>query len=425
MRVAVNAEQLLQRSPGGIGRYTARLVTLLGTGPHPDEVLTFVARHGRAEILRAWEEFGLARPGGGSEGSGDSGSDAVALPAVLSLPRSALYDAWHVVGYPPLTVQSRALAAADVVHAPSLAVPPPGRLPLVVSVHDAAPVVFPQSFSARGRWFHRLGLRAAARRADLVITGSEAAADEIASLTAIRGEKLRVVAYGVDQDVATPGSVADVRARYELADRPFVLWVGSLEPRKGVGTLVAAMAALAGRAGAPAADLVLAGFEGWRQRGLIDAGDRDVLGGRLHHVGRVADAELRALYAAADVFAFPSRHEGFGLPVLEAMVQGTAVVCSDIAPLREVAGSAASFVAVGDVGGWAEALAALFGDEAARVRLGDAGRARARDFTWQRMVDNTRAVYREVAGQGPGDGADGEGHREVAGEGPGDGGGGR
>jgi glycosyltransferase involved in cell wall biosynthesis len=386
MRVAVNAEQLLQPSPGGIGRYTARLVTLLGAGPGPDEVGTFVARHRSTDIARAWERYGL------------SDAPGVALPAVLGLPRPLLYDAWHLLGYPPLTVQSRALAGTQIIHAPSLAVPPPGRLPLVVSVHDAAPVLFPEAFSARGRWFHRLGLHAAARRADVVITGTRAAADEIAELTPIRGEKIRVVPYGVDQQPVGPDSVAAVRVRYGLADRPFVLWVGSLEPRKGVGTLVAAMAELQGSAGTAEIDLVLAGFDGWMHRGLIDPGHRATLGDRLRHLGRVPDGDLAALYGAAEVFAFPSRHEGFGLPVLEAMAQRTAVVCSDIAPLREVAGDAAAFVAPGDIDGWAHAIGQLLGDESGRRSLADAGRRRSEEFTWQKMVDATRAVYREVMG---------------------------
>ncbi len=100
MRVAVNAEQLLQPSPGGIGRYTARLVTLLGTEEPHDEVITFVARHRADAVAAAWTQSGLADP------------PAVALPAVLALPRPLLYDLWHVLGFPPLSRQHRDLADA-------------------------------------------------------------------------------------------------------------------------------------------------------------------------------------------------------------------------------------------------------------------------------------------------------------------------
>ncbi len=261
---------------------------------------------------------------------------------------------------------------------------------------------FPRRSRRAAAGFINKVCRAAARRADLVITGTQAAADEITGLTAIDAERIRVVPYGVDSLVVAPESIAAVRARLGLGQRRFVLWVGSLEPRKAVGTLVAAMAQVLREGAAPDVDLVLAGFEGWRNQGLIGPALVAELGTRLTHVGRLPDAELAALYAAADVFALPSRHEGFGLPALEAMAQGTAVVCSDIPALREVAGDAAVFAPVGDVDAWAQALAALLVDEARRGLLGDAGRRRAEGFSWPKMIQRTRTVYNEAAGGGAG-----------------------
>jgi glycosyltransferase involved in cell wall biosynthesis len=380
VRIAVNVEQLLSRSPGGIGRYSGQLATLLVSVPPIDEVVPFVARHPPERVEAVLHAAGIR-------------SD----PVVLRLPRPILYELWVRCAQPPLALGAPALRHVDVVHAPSVAVPGRGRTPLVVTVHDAAAERWPEAFTARGRRFHALGAAAAARRADLVIAVSRAAADEIATHTPIPSERIRVVHHGVDPPVVTGAERDRVRAAHALGAGPFVLWVGSLEPRKGVTTLVAAMARLH-RRGATAVPLVLAGFAGWLVEGLIAPEDRSALGDRLVTLGPVADADLWALYSSATLFALPSRHEGFGLPVVEAMSQGTAVICSDLPATREVAGDAAVFVAPGDVTAWSEAIDALLTDPVTRAALGRAGRARAARFSVEALVAGTRAVYREVTG---------------------------
>src|SRR3954470_15996698 len=204
VRVAINLEQLLFRTPGGIGRYTARLATLLPALFPEDSYRGFVARHRRAEVAAA----GLPLP-----------------TSVLALPRPVLYDAWHVLGAPRLSLMARDLAHLDVVHAPSVAVPPKGAARLVVTVHDAAPLLFPDAFTGRGRRFHARGLAAAARRADLVIAVTHAAAAEITAHAGIAAERIRVVHNGVDSIVVTEADVADVRHRHHIADRPYVFWL--------------------------------------------------------------------------------------------------------------------------------------------------------------------------------------------------------
>lgn len=384
MRVALNVEQLLYRAPGGIGRYTAKLMTLLPGLSADDTIMAFTARHGAAEVAQVYSRFGL------------DGAD-VAAAHRLPLPRALLYPAWNSVGLPRLNWLCRALAGVDVVHAPSVAVPGTGpRTRLVVTVHDAGTALFPHTFPRRGRWFHERGLAAAARRADLVITVSHAAAAEIDAHTAIPASRVRVVHNGVDTAPALPDEIAGTLARYGLSDRPYVLWVGTLEPRKNVGTLVAAFAQL----GRIASDhqLVLVGPSGWLEAGLVGSSDRDRLGDRLHSLGQVTDVELRALYAGADVFAFPSHHEGFGLPVLEAMAQGTPVICADIPALREVSGGAARLVPPESVGEWTVALEDMLDDETARQSLAAAGPRQAGLFSWASTARATHAVYAESMG---------------------------
>jgi glycosyltransferase involved in cell wall biosynthesis len=385
MRVAVNVEQLLYRAPGGIGRYTAKLVTLLGVVAPDVTVVPFTARHGADEAAEAYQAFGLA-------------DTAVALPVRLPLPRPVLYDAWHTVGLPHLGWMSQTLGSCRLIHAPSVAVPPKGRARLVVTVHDAAPLLYPEAFTGRGRRFHERGLKAAARRADLVIAVSRAAAQEIVEQTTISAERVRVVPNGVDAVELTPDEVAAAVAGRGLADAPYVLWVGSLEPRKNLGVLVEAFAQAVEQAAQPHR-LVLAGPSGWRDDGLVPPRLRARLADRLRLLGPVGQRELAALYTGADLMAFPSRHEGFGLPVLEAMAQGTPVICADIPALREVAGGAATLVPPDDVAGWARAIAAALGEGAGapeRARMVTAGRRRAADLTWEKTVRATRDVYDEA-----------------------------
>ncbi len=382
MRVALNIEQLLQRPSGGIGRYTAELLRLL-PAPADDEhdeveVVPFVARHGRAAIVSALGAFGLPA------------DDVVRL----SLPRPALYDSWNLTGFPPLGTLHPRLRKLDVVHAPSLAVPPKSGALLVVTVHDAAALTFPETYTRRGRWFHKQGSAAAARRADLIIAPTVAAAEEVADHTAISLDKVRIVPHGVTQHIVGDGIVAATRRQLGI-DGPYVLWVGTLEPRKNLPVLVDAFRAVLSAKDLPHR-LVLVGPTGW-----LDAADTVQemaahLGDRVILTGSVRADRLVALYRGADVMAFPSLHEGFGLPVLEAMSQSTAVLCSDIPVLREVGGDAARYVPAEDAAAWGDALVDMLRDGDALAELAEKGRARSAEFTWDRCAQRTRTVYREA-----------------------------
>jgi glycosyltransferase involved in cell wall biosynthesis len=372
VRVAVNVEQLLQPAPGGIGRYTAALVRLLPTRKPGANVTAFTARHPRSVVEAALAAHGI----------GDV--DTVVLP----LPRPALYDMWHVLGRGG---PARRVAPVDLVHAPSPAVPPLEGIPLVVTVHDAAPVTMPEATTRRGRWFHTRGFAATAKRARLVIAVSEFAADEIATNTPIPRERMRVVPNGVDLERATEDDIDRAKRSFGIDDRPYVFWIGTFQPRKNVRALLDAFACL-DESDVPHR-LVLAGEEGWLSDD--DAALRR-LGDRVRLLGPVSERDATALYSGADLFVFPSRHEGFGIPVLEAMAQGTAVVCSDIPALREVGGDAARFVPVDDVEALADAIGSLLRDGAAREALVTRGLEHAQGYSWERCADATIAVYHEA-----------------------------
>ena len=284
------------------------------------------------------------------------------------------------------------MAPVDLIHAPSPAVPPFEGVPLVVTVHDAAPVTMPEATTRRGRSFHTRGFAAAAKRARLVIAVSNVAADEIAANTPIPRDLMRVVPNGVDLARATAGGRRPCGAVVS----------GSTAARTCSGSGRSSRARTSARCStrSPRLDesdvphrLVLAGEEGWL---ADDDAPLRRLGDRVKLLGRVSERDATALYAGADLFVFPSRHEGFGIPVLEAMAQGTPVVCSDIPVFREVAGDAARFVPVDDVAALADTIGALLGDAAARDALVARGLEHVQAFSWERCADATIAVYREA-----------------------------
>ena len=349
MKVAVHVGQLLQPVPGGIGRYVQELVEALpGAGV---ETHAFAAGGRPPAIDGEYTDLGF--PTG-----------------------PVRYELWHRLRRPVVRVPG------DVVHAPSLAVPPPGPRPLVVTVHDLVFLRQPEHLTKRGVAFHRRGLDLARREAAAVVVPTQFGCDDLAR-EGFDPAVIHVAPHGVRPP---PTPVADPSADLDrLGVRPpYLLFVGTIEPRKGVADLVEAHARL--QAGSPELSLVLAGPEGW---GPLPDLDRP----GIVRLGPVDDDGLDALYRAAVALALPSRYEGFGFTVVEAMARGCPVVSSDAACLPEVAGGASLLVPVGDVGALTDALGGLLADDGARAGLAKAGRARADDFTWAASAAAHAAAY--------------------------------
>jgi glycosyltransferase involved in cell wall biosynthesis len=236
----------------------------------------------------------------------------------------------------------------------------------VIVIHDAAALRHPEWYSpAYAAWQRRI-LPALARRALHVVTVSEFSRRELAELLQLAPERLTVVPGGVDPAFTPAADPEPVRRAYRL-DRPYVLCVASQTARKNLTALVPLAREI---------DVVVAG--GHRPQFAREEGLDS-----LRHLGAVPDALLPGLYAGAEAFVLPSRYEGFGLPLLEAMACGTPVVCSDTTALPETAGGAARLAAPEEV---AAAAHALLGDEAERKRLRTQGRERAASFTWDRTA---------------------------------------
>ena len=300
----------------------------------------------------------------------------------LPLPRPLLYESWHRFRRPRIEF---ATGPVEVVHATTLAIPPK-TVPLVVTIHDLAFFEHPEHFTARGNRLAFRGVELAKRDADLIVCPSQTTATDCAKHGFDPG-RVRVVPWGVDVSEPSAEDHRWVRDRFEIR-RPFVLWTGTVEPRKNLTRMIEAFARIEGDI-----ELLLAGPEGWNQNldALIARG-----GGRARALGFVESHELKALYAQALAFCYPSLMEGFGLPVLEAMAQGAPVVTSRGTATEEVAGGAAVLVDPKDARSIADGLRSVLDDAAFRERLRAAGRARAAELTWERCAREMQKVYREV-----------------------------
>lgn len=355
-RVLLHAGQLLQPVPGGIGRYVRALA--YGLPAAGIEVIPFAA------------------------GSLGSVLDGQASTVQLGFPHTRLrYELWHRFRRPRVSID------ADIVHAPSLAIPPAGRRPLVVTIHDVAFLRYPEHFTRHGLSFHRRGLDIARSEAAVIVTPSIFSAGEIEA-AGFEHDRIRIIPHGID----LPGprddeDVAKVLTRLGLPER-YILFVGTLEPRKGLPMLLDAFAAL--RKQRTDISLVVAGPSGW-------GGGPDLNRPGVHPLGAIDDLALDAVYRGASMLTYLSLYEGFGLPLLEAMSRGCPVVTSTTGSLPEVAGDAAVLVPTGDLDALVDAIGTLLDDDGLRADLVNKGLERARQLTWGKGVTAHADLYRELS----------------------------
>lgn len=290
------------------------------------------------------------------------------------------------------------LSSMDLVHTLELDYPVSVRKkPWIATIHDIGPLTHRDYFSKSRPKLRHLGLVKAAKAAQRIICVSHATANEVQTyLDRDLGDQLAVVHEGVEEEYFLPPdmSVLDSLPDMPGENQPFIFWAGTVNPRKNIDGLLKAFMALEGKIDH---HLVIAGNVGWDAEELVDLIRRDSrLKSRVHLLGFVSDEQLRALYRRASMFAYISRMEGFGLPILEAMACGCPVITSNVSSMPEVAGDAALLVDPDDEESISAAIERVINDDALSQSLKARGLDRARQMSWGECAEGVLQVYRAV-----------------------------
>lgn len=363
---------------GGIGRYTRELIHALLAADRSNQYRLFSARPP--------SELPVANPL-------PYATNASHRPAPLD--ERWLYRLWYRLRL-PLPVQG-VTGRLDLFHSPDFVLPPvAGGIPTIVTVHDLSFVHYPKTFVPNLVDYLNSVVPWSIGRASHVLADSESTRDDLRAVWDVPAHKITVLYSGVNERfrrVERPEELAAVRARSGLGDWPFVLAVGTVQPRKNYEMLVRAFSPLTGTL---PHHLVIAGGQGWLSDDLFHEVERLGLEDRVHFTGFVPDEDLPALYSAADLLAFPSLYEGFGLPLLEAMGCGTAVISSNRSSLPEVIGPEprAGILLAPDVeSDWTTHMQLLLTDASLREEYVRRGYERIRSFTWNRAAQQLLEIY--------------------------------
>lgn len=377
MRIGIDYTPAI-RQKAGIGRYTRELVRALAN-QDPDNPYILFCATGR---------------GGATEAQPPAPNFAV-KPSGLS--DRTLLILWHRLRLPPAVEWWT--GPLDLFHSPDFTLPPLHRARGLVTVHDLAFLRVPECAEPRLKAYLSSVVPRSLRRARHILADSECTRQDLAALLDVDLDMVTVVPAGVNvrfRPDVPDAEKASVRRRYRL-ERPYILSVGTVEPRKNHVTLIAAYARLRRATGLPH-ELVIAGARGWLYEPIYAAPAAHGLADHVRFLGLVDDGDLPALYAAADAFAFPSLYEGFGLPPLEAMACGVPVVVANNSSLPEVVGDAALLVDAQDEAGLATTLERVLSDGDLRFTLRARGIQQAAIYTWERAAAKLLSVYRQVGG---------------------------
>ena len=388
MRVLVNGLAALKPKTG-VGHYVAQLVEHLSAAYPADTFDLYPGERAGRLIRRLVGRAGSTR--GRNPTTRPSPMRRLKQSAgALAKELAKLASAAHFRGY------SR-LPRADVYHEPNF-IPYRSGLPTVITVHDLSVVRHPDWHPADRVRFHDRHFVRSLERADHVIVVSDAVRKELLADTGIPANRVTTVHNGVHPTMKPqhPTVVDAVRHRYGLPEKYF-LYVGTIEPRKNVGTILRAYADLPGSVRA-ACPLALAGPWGWKSDADRDLFERTAARSGARHLGYVPDADLPGLYAGATALLYPTRYEGFGFPPVEMLACGGAVLASTADAVREVVDRHGELLDPDDFVGWRDAMRRVATDADYRGELRAGGIIHAARFTWHRAARETMSVYQAVTG---------------------------
>ena len=381
MHVGINA-QLLSFSQnyrsGGVSRYIRYLLNELAKQPGKHEYTVFVNGHEVVERLSAQHP------------------QLTYVPATWSESQPAVRIVWEQLTLPALIRQRH----IDVLHSPVNVLPQllPQHCAGVVTLHDLAFLRFPDVLSRSKRLYHRMFTVRSIRRATMVITVSNSTSQDAVELAGVPGEQVQTVYPCIDarfSDVSRDEELQNFREKHSLTSG-YILYLGTLEPRKNITTLIEAYAQLR-KTHAIGEKLVLAGGKGWLYDSIFERVQQLGLTSEVLFAGYVEDSEQALWYRAASVFAYPSLYEGFGIPVAEALACGTPVVTSNVSSLPEAGADVAICIDPHDVEVMAASIHTALTDQTYRQKCSTMAPEVARRFSAQRMVEQTVKVYEQAA----------------------------
>ena len=369
MRVSIDIQAAIAQR-AGVGRYTKSLVEHLGPFTGSDELNLFYF-----DFKRKGVPFSVP---------------SAVQRAVRWCPGRIVQKAWKTIHWPPFNWLA---GKADVYHFPNFI-----RLPLtkgksVVTLHDIAFIRYPQTLEPRNLKYLTAQIKQTVQNSDRIIAVSEFTSREIHELLGVSQDRIVVIHEGLSDGFARPvKSLVDEARRTLKLERPYLLMVGTMEPRKNMAFLVEVFEKLSDFDG----DLVIAGKYGWKYEPILKRIIQSPRANRIRHLEYVDEQFMPALYAGAELFVFPSLYEGFGFPPLEAMACGTPVLSSTGGSLPEVLGEAADFVPEYHSDAWVEKVRKLLSDKARRMELILGGAELVKKYSWDEIARKTWDVYRDL-----------------------------